>query len=274
MCEQGHPTSSSSSEDKPFRSDSKEGVHQELEGQLPSLTSQAISAISLPRADSNDDLWEPIPAIVDRVPSVPGLHLPPVRLSEDRAEFVVQNILPYFQGGTVNQVMLFGSGSSGLPSFILELIGGLSILLQPHLNASTYTLLFPPTSINQRYPARQIILNLYRPGEGISPHVDLLGRFGDGIIVLSLLSGVVMDFTPEDGASTNAPTCLWLPPRSILVLEGEARYQWKHGIQSVKQDFIESRDGSGTIDGVWVDRGLRISCTIRWLLPGADQLGY
>lgn len=42
--------------------------------------------------------------------------------------------------------------------------------------------------------ARQVILNQYLPGEGISPHVDLLGRYRDGISGISLGSGCVMRF--------------------------------------------------------------------------------
>ncbi len=240
-----------------------------------SQTQRAVELVSdhASLMEDDHDIWDPTPALVDEVPAIPGLYFPPVRLPEDYAESLVPDILQYFNGDTMNQVMLFGSSSSGLPSFILGLINELSILLEGHLQPSTHQLLFPTTSEDQRYPARQVIFNLYRPGEGISPHIDLVRRFGDGIIVVSLVSGIVMDFLPEEGASSSIPIALWLPPCSILVLEREARYQWKHGIRTTKQDFIQNRNEEGGIDGVWVDRRMRVSCTIRWLLLGAEQLG-
>lgn len=253
-------------------SDDENGNPERPESQIP-RADQRVSTERVSFVEDDHDIWDPTPALVDEAPAIPGLHFPPVRLSQDYAETLITSILPYFNGGTVNQVMLFGSGSLGLPPFIPQLINELSILLERHLQPSTRQLLFPATFGDQRYPARQVILNLYLPGEGISPHIDLLGRFGDGIIVLSLISGIVMDFIPE-GASSSTPIPLWLPACSILVLEGEARYQWKHGIRATKQDFIQSRkDEEGSVDGVWVDRQMRISCTIRWLLPGAEQLG-
>jgi hypothetical protein len=40
------------------------------------------------------------------------------------------------------------------------------------------------------------IINLYHPGDGITPHVDLL-RFADGIAIVSLGEPAIMNFTPE-----------------------------------------------------------------------------
>jgi alkylated DNA repair dioxygenase AlkB len=42
----------------------------------------------------------------------------------------------------------------------------------------------------------QLIVNYYKPGKGIKPHVDLL-RFQDGIVGVSLLSSAVMTFKPH-----------------------------------------------------------------------------
>lgn len=221
--------------------------------------------------DEDDGLWEP-PAALRSCPVVNGLHFPTVRIPENLADSLVHHLLPYFHTGN-DQVMLFGAGADGLPSFVHSLIDTLSGLLQSQLAPSTYTLLFPQSPADVLYPARQVIFNLYRPGDGISPHVDLLGRFGDGIIIVSLVSGIVMQFSHDDGASVAVePLSLWLPSRSILVLEKEARYAWKHGIPARKQDFVEEVEGSGT-GSCWIDRGLRISITIRWLLPGAEVVG-
>jgi hypothetical protein len=64
---------------------------------------------------------------------------------------------------------------------------------------------------------------------------------------------------------------VWLPPRSVLVLTGEARYAWTHGIAPRVRDRVED-----TVDGggwQWQERGVRVSVTFRWLLPGAEIVG-
>lgn len=230
--------------------------------------------------DDDEDTWDPPPAALT-APAISGLHFNPnLLIEESYADELVQKVLPYFQAGS-NQVMLFGKAQpiatsdapGGLPFFIAELITNLSLLLRDHIPNDTHKLLFPGLS-EDIYPARQVILNLYRPGEGITPHVDLLGRFGDGIVGLSLVSGTVMSFTPATSPSATSAQDLrhqlWLPDRSVIVLEKEARYDWKHGITSRKQDFIE---GHGGLENHWRDRHTRISITIRWLLPGAEIVG-
>jgi alkylated DNA repair dioxygenase AlkB len=109
---------------------------------------------------------------------------------------------------------------------------------------------------------------MYDPGEGITPHVDLLGRYGDGIIGVSLGSGCVMRFdSTEDPSLVHE---LYLPSRSILVLSGDARYKWTHGIDKRMKDYVVS---DNDVSSAWHERGRRISITLRWLLPGADVVG-
>lgn len=237
--------------------------------------------------EDEEDTWDPPPATL-LAPQIPGLYFDPeLTIDDSYADDLVKHVLPYFQGGS-NQVMLFGKTHTsdmkdtpgGLPLFISELIPRLSELLGGHIPASTHTLLFPRPS-ESIYHARQIIFNLYRPGEGITPHIDLLGRYGDGIIAISLLSGTVMTFTPAESSSPSLLAAsdpdsqllrhqLWLPPRSVIVMEKEARYNWMHGIPARKQDFIE---GDDLLGNHWRDRYTRISITIRWLLPGAEIVG-
>jgi hypothetical protein len=47
---------------------------------------------------------------------------------------------------------------------------------------------------------------------------------------------------------------VWLEPRSLLVLRGEARFDWTHGIARRRHD---------TVDGAAVERGRRVSATFR-----------
>ena len=133
--------------------------------------------------------------------------------------------------------------------------------------------------------SRQAIINLYHPGEGISDHVDLLDRYDDGIVGVSFISGCVMRFRKSDHGqhrdllSHHDPqyTNLYLPPRSVVALVGDARYRWTHGIPSRRldlvQDELEPQIAHEGGKSSWLDRQLRLSVTFRWLLPGADTVG-
>jgi len=98
-------------------------------------------------------------------------------------------------------------------------------------------------------PADQVVVNEYKPGQGIAPHVDCVPCFGGDIISISLGSACLMDFTR--GGDKHA---LLLEPRSLLVMRGEARYQWRHGIAPRKTD---------SIGDVEIIRERRISVTLR-----------
>ena len=226
-------------------------------------------------------------------PPIQGLFFTPsLRLPTDVADTIMQYCLDtYFQDEGVNQVMLFGrfleptsvlvdsdppSPPSGLPPILRRLLVTLESMLLPVLPLDTHNLLFPrvPTQ------ARQAILNLYQPGEGISPHVDLLKRFGDGIIGVSLGSGCTMQFARskpnekplgDDPGATRDRWGVYLPERSVIVLSEDARYGWTHGIDRCTQDYVAS--ALEAAPGTWIDRGVRLSITFRWLLPGGDIVG-
>ncbi len=100
--------------------------------------------------------------------------------------------------------------------------------------------------------ADQVIVNEYQPGQGISGHIDCEPCFRDTIASLSLGSGCVMDFTNKDDKTQKIPA--WLAPRSLVVLSGEARYKWLHGIAARKSDPCE---------GEKHERGRRVSLTFR-----------
>lgn len=230
-------------------------------------------------------------------PPIPGLFFDPsLLLPADLADSVLRSCMRSFfdgqraAGAGVNQVMLFGraghdsGSSSAFPLFLNELLAATSELLAQHptLPPETHAMLFPPAlneheHRNGQVPrARQAIINLYRPGEGISPHVDLLRRFGDGIVGVSLGDGgVPMRFARAEAQDTGDGDEheVWLPSRSVLVLTGEARYKWTHGIAPRLRDKVEVV-AAGEGDGwMWQERGVRVSVTFRWLLPGADVVG-
>lgn len=79
----------------------------------------------------------------------------------------------------------------------------------------------------------QMIVNEYEPGQGIYPHVDSPVSFMDGIVSVSLASDVVMEFIHQTSMEKKEAT---LPRCSMISLNGDARYQWRHGIAARKTD--------------------------------------
>jgi 2OG-Fe(II) oxygenase superfamily len=224
-------------------------------------------------------------------PPIPGLFFDPsLLLQVDLAESVLRSCMGSFfvsPGEGVNQVMLFGRAgreSGAFPPFLSELLAATSALLMQHptLPRETHAMLFPPASTHASC-ARQAIINLYRPGEGIASHVDLLRRFGDGIVGVSLgegEGGVAMRFARAaegreagGGNGDRDEFEVWLPSRSVLVLTREARYEWTHGIAARLRDKVEDGEEKEGGRWQWQERGVRVSVTFRWLLPGADIVG-
>lgn len=85
--------------------------------------------------------------------------------------------------------------------------------------------------------ADQVIVNEYLPGQGISAHIDCEPCFKDTIVSLSLGSNCVMNFTNKLDKAKRIP--IWLESRSLIVMEGEARYQWLHSIPARESDEWE-----------------------------------
>jgi alkylated DNA repair dioxygenase AlkB len=77
----------------------------------------------------------------------------------------------------------------------------------------------------------QVIVNEYKPGQGISRHIDCVPCFSDTICSLSLASACAMDFQSTKDWQKQKLT---LEPGSLLVLKDEARYKWMHSIGAVK----------------------------------------
>ncbi|KAG8218928.1 hypothetical protein J3R82DRAFT_4636 [Butyriboletus roseoflavus] len=262
-------------------------------------SSSSKSLASDSDSDSVDSLFDApsttlMPVAKRRVPPIPGLFLPPVLVPPEQATQITQECMRlYFDGKDVNQIMLFGRTMTitdgeeedidarmgkGLPSILVQLLHRLSALLQPWIPSDLHDRLFPPKGAPPR--ARQAILNLYRPGEGIASHVDLLNRFDDGIIGVTLCGSCVMSFEEVEhvrdcekgrGEGDEKKWDLYLPERSVLVMSKDARYDWKHGIQGRTHDLVENEDEN---EGpCLIKRSIRLSITFRWLLPGADIVG-
>ncbi|XP_038213540.1 alkylated DNA repair protein alkB homolog 8 isoform X2 [Zerene cesonia] len=123
----------------------------------------------------------------------------------------------------------------------------------------------------------QLTVNKYKPGQGIPSHVDRHSPFGDTILSLSLGSSVLMDWKHHSGKYVP----IVVPARSIMVMQGDARYDWQHGIQPRAWDpVIEVRKDTETSSNIKVitsdtrPRGTRISLTFRKTRQGPCECGY
>ncbi|KAM9659568.1 tRNA (carboxymethyluridine(34)-5-O)-methyltransferase ALKBH8 [Trichechus inunguis] len=112
----------------------------------------------------------------------------------------------------------------------------------------------------------QLTINQYEPGHGIPAHIDTHSAFEDEIISLSLGAEIVMDFKHPDGVTVP----VMLPRRSLLVMTGESRYLWTHGITPRKFDTVQASEShkvgiiiSDIGDLTLSKRGIRTSFTFR-----------
>jgi alkylated DNA repair dioxygenase AlkB len=103
----------------------------------------------------------------------------------------------------------------------------------------------------------QVIVNEYLPGQGISAHTDCVPCFGPEVAAVSLGSACTMEFS-HGAARVEVP----LAARSLCVMTGPARYEWRHAIAARKSDPAP--------DGARVPRARRVSVTFRTVLTGAQ----
>ncbi|XP_050438702.1 alkylated DNA repair protein alkB homolog 8-like [Adelges cooleyi] len=111
------------------------------------------------------------------------------------------------------------------------------------------------------YP-NQITINRYLPGQGIPSHIDTCGIFDGYIISLSLGSNIVMDYKNDNDLCS-----VLLKSKSLLIMSGESRNDWKHGITPRKFDVVNTIDGPDI-----VYRKTRISITFRRVVLYEDTI--
>lgn len=95
-------------------------------------------------------------------------------------------------------------------------------------------------------------------GSAIDPHKDDEWLWGERLVTLNLLSHTYLSFTnanstkpPHEALQT--PTleiCIPLPQRSLVIVQGVARYQWQH---SIHRQHIRSRRIATTLRELTVD---------------------
>lgn len=72
-------------------------------------------------------------------------------------------------------------------------------------------------------------------GSSIDPHIDDIWVWGERLVTVNLLSNTALTLTHSDITSE---VQIPMPRRSLVILEGEARHRWMHGI---KREHVTSR---------------------------------
>ncbi len=106
----------------------------------------------------------------------------------------------------------------------------------------------------------QMTVNEYKRGQGIGSHIDTESAFDDGLISLSMGSDCVMEFRSKEGTKK----LVHLPPRSLLLMSGPARYTWSHQIVTRMTDCVDNKV---------ISRRTRVSLTLRTAISLVDESG-
>ncbi|XP_056652066.1 alpha-ketoglutarate-dependent dioxygenase alkB homolog 6 isoform X4 [Monodelphis domestica] len=128
--------------------------------------------------------------------------------------------------------------------------------------------------------ANHVLVNEYRPGEGIMPHEDG-PLYYPTVSTISLGSHTILDLYPPRGpelekdpqeeqqSQLHPKFSLLLEPRSLLVLRGEAYTHFLHGIRPTLMDSLTETPVANASacpsaqPGALLPRGTRVSLTIR-----------
>lgn len=119
--------------------------------------------------------------------------------------------------------------------------------------------LFDETRSFDRVPD-QAIVNEYEPGQGIAMHADRQ-CFGPTVATISLGDAWRMDLQPA-GSKADTKVEIMLQQGSALLMTGDARWRWFHGIAKRKKE----RTSNG-----WRPRKRRLSLTFRTVLCDAES---
>jgi alkylated DNA repair dioxygenase AlkB len=79
----------------------------------------------------------------------------------------------------------------------------------------------------------------YPIGKGCIHHVDHLGAFGETVVVVVLGSG--SDYELRN-LFTGETVRMYIPARSLYVLESNARYDWTHSVTASTEDTLPTGD--------------------------------
>ncbi|XP_062309932.1 alpha-ketoglutarate-dependent dioxygenase alkB homolog 6 isoform X1 [Osmerus eperlanus] len=123
--------------------------------------------------------------------------------------------------------------------------------------------------------ANHVLVNEYKPGEGIMPHVDG-PLYHPTVTTISLGSHTLLDFyRPVSTQEVDTPQTeqsryflsLLVRPRSLLILQENMYQHFLHGIQPSARDVLTDRVANlpvdGSLPGATLTRGTRVSLTVR-----------
>ncbi|XP_058086626.1 alkylated DNA repair protein ALKBH8 homolog isoform X2 [Magnolia sinica] len=138
-----------------------------------------------------------------------------------------------------------------------QFLGELPLFVSPILEK--ISLFSNPESVESNI-VDQLTVNEYPFGVGLSPHIDTHSAFEGSIFSLSLAGPCIMELRkypqgtwlplPSTSIDVKGETsecsnfirrAIFLPPRSMLSLSGEARYAWHHYIPHHKIDIVGGR---------------------------------
>lgn len=122
-----------------------------------------------------------------------------------------------------NRIERFGPGVAGTGYATGQRV---ELAIPPHLEALAKRL-----SDEGVMTADAISVNWYLPGQFMRPHVDR-AQAGDVIPILSLAGSCVMRFLPVGKGELCWFEC---PPRTLVIMAGAARWQYKHEILPVSE---------------------------------------
>ncbi|KAK6322574.1 alpha-ketoglutarate-dependent dioxygenase alkB homolog 6 isoform X1 [Coregonus clupeaformis] len=124
--------------------------------------------------------------------------------------------------------------------------------------------------------ANHVLVNEYKPGEGIMPHEDG-PLYHPTVTTISLGSHTLLDFyrpinaqeldeMPQTEESRYLLSLL-VRPRSLLILQDDMYQRLLHGIQGTHHDSLTERVANllaaGVLPGATLTRGTRVSLTVR-----------
>ncbi|XP_045549438.1 alpha-ketoglutarate-dependent dioxygenase alkB homolog 6 isoform X3 [Salmo salar] len=124
--------------------------------------------------------------------------------------------------------------------------------------------------------ANHVLVNEYKPGEGIMPHEDG-PLYHPTVTTISLGSHTLLDFyrpisaqeldeVPQTEESRYLLSLL-VRPRSLLILQDDMYQRLLHGIQGTHHDSLTERVANllaaGVQPGATLTRGTRVSLTVR-----------
>ncbi|CAE8634067.1 unnamed protein product, partial [Polarella glacialis] len=122
----------------------------------------------------------------------------------------------------------------------------------------------------------QVAANEYIGTAGISSHVEDPIAFGANLATVSLLAPIQLTLTPveedlhgRDGLDHGNWIKVLLEPRSLLVLQGDSRYRFRHGIRRSKNVTLASGAPLSRKEGY-----RRVSLTFRELLETRRKLPF